>query len=204
MKLTDLISTAKAVNAEIKKFSASAPEFLYTSDKEKVKVSDLPDCFNISELKWSKELGAYLLTKENRAKAEADALRLNSYISEARKLLRSFPSNQFSTRNFKYAPSDPRRPEECCRLHVKPYTKTGKLPKYPMMLYIHASDKLFAEIYYGHGGEIGKVHMVSRNSRCYELDLATVGGELIINAIYEHNPVTFEKQKMYFIPPKKA
>ena len=173
-------------------------------DGKHIALSDLPPCYNMDLLKWSKRNDCYLLVGENTKRATADIMKINLFLIRAKKLLRSFPVNYFVDGQLRF--DEPRQNDHhpFCRLLVPSYTGTGKLPKFPMELFADASDKLFARIYYLQNGEIGKAEIISWSDRCYEVSLAMIDGALDIKAIYVTNPVTNEKQKMYFIPPAKG
>lgn len=172
-------------------------------DVKHIALSDLPPCYNIDLLKWSKRSECYLLIGENTEKATADIMKLNLFLIRAKKLLRSFPENHFVDGQLRFDEPRQNAYHSFCRLIAHPYTSTGKLPKFPIELFADASDKLFARVYYQQNGEIGKAEIISWSDRCYEISLAMIDGAFDIKAIYVTNPVTHEKQKMYFIPPAK-
>lgn len=173
-------------------------------DRKHISLSDLPPCYNVDLLKWSKRYDCYLLFGENMEKATADIMKINLFLIRAKKLLRSFPTNHFVDGQLRFDEPRANAHHSFCRLHVPSYTNTGKLPKFPLELFADASDKLFAKVYYQQNGEIGKAEIISWSDRCYEVSLAIIDGALDIKTIYVTNPVTHEKQKMYFIPPVKG
>lgn len=164
-----------------------------------ISVEDLPPCYNTELLKWSKRSECYLLIGANREKATADILKLNSFIDRSKELLRSFPGTHFVTNQFRFDEPKQKEYHPFCRLIVPRYTNTGKLPKFTLELSADVSEELFARVYYQKNGEIGKAEIVSWSDRCYETQLAMIDGTLDIKAIFVTNPVTGQKQKMYYL-----
>lgn len=178
-------------------------DYIYAFDGTKVKKSDIPALYDLDALKKISN-NFYLIGREDRQKASEDILYVNPYLRHAKDLLRSFPACQFREKEFSFTERLVNGFTRFCFLTFIPYTKTGKLPKYPIILHAHISDNFFGELYYGRSGEIDKAKVIVWSDRCYELDLAVINGALDINAIYVMNPITQKKQKMYFIPPAKG
>ena len=73
------------------------------------------------------------------------------------------------------------------------------MPKYPMVLHFHISEELFGDLYYAQNGEIEKGDIIVWGKGiCNEVLLRMIDTDLRLHTIYQINPYTHKKQKMYF------
>jgi hypothetical protein len=197
LDIASIIKAGMALKSSLEN-SAGKDIVLLSENKQPIPSTELPQIYDFSALTWVSE--AYTLSGVNKETAIKDALSMNQYLTEAKRLLHSFPSNKFSKSKLVFDPRERQRGNGCTILQITPHTKTGRIAKYPIVLYAFQSDELFCWIYYTQSGEIGKAEIVSWSNRCYVLNLALIDGKLDINTIYTDNPHTGEKQKMYFRP----
>ena len=68
-----------------------------------------------------------------------------------------------------------------------------------MVLHFYNSNELFGFLCYSQNSEIEKGDIIVwENGICYEVQLRMIGDELKLNTVYQTNPVTYKKQKVYF------
>lgn len=182
---------------------AAKTDMLFTAEKARIPVSDLPPAFDYTSLSWSKKSSRYFLKGKNIDKAAKDILSLNHFLDEAKTLVHAYPAQRFREADFQFVEPKSNDPHYIS-LHIAEKTKTGKTAKFPVYMVAFISDNLHAVVYYGQDGQIGKAEIFAHNNRWFETNLAVVDGQLVINTIYVTNPVTQKKQKMYFIPPGKG
>lgn len=138
--------------------------------------------------------------KDNVSRAIEDVLYLNLYLKEAPNKHPCFPLKQIKASDLCFNKKIVKGTNVHSFISFTPLTKTGKTPKYPYKLRFFVSTELFGEIYYGEYGEIDKAWVVAwHNGICCELNLALINGVLDIKSIYKTNPITYKKQKMYYL-----
>lgn len=162
------------------------------TDNLTIKVSDVPSPFDLQDL-IEIDHGYYCLANYNAIEATNDIMRMNSFLYEAFELCPEFPSAQISISNlnFKYNPDAAQR--NYAVLKIAPLTPTGKLPKYPLCLYIANTN-----LYYGRDKQIQKASIyVQEGTDFFELNLAMHGEELSVHSIYKTSLIDSVKRKIY-------
>lgn len=185
--------TVKSVEKVFKDIS----EFAESSSVQTQSTKDILTDYDLSKLKKKDDI--YLLNGSNIEKAIADVLYLNLYLQEAPQKHPCFPYRQIKASDLCFKYNIVNGFSQFCFLTFTHLTKTGRQPKYPIVLHFHISPKLFGQIYYGQTAEIDKACIIAwNNDVCCELNLALINGQLDIKTIYKTNPITHKKQKMYY------
>ena len=162
------------------------------TDNQTIKVYDVPSPFDLQDL-IEIDHGYYCLANNNAIEATNDIMRINSFLYEAFELCPEFPNAQISISdlNFKYNPDAEHRTYAV--LKIAPLTPTGKLPKYPLCLYIANTN-----LYYGRDKQIQKASIyIWERTDCFELNLAMHGKELSVHTIYKTSLMDCIKRKIY-------
>lgn len=117
----------------------------------------------------------FFIDGKNRDIATEDILSLNPFLRQAHDQDRKVPVFAFSADKIRFDSKEPET-DDLTMLSTRPLTKTGKLPKYPLMMKIRTlsndeswnmqtaegsgGKELFGEIYYLQTGEIGKARII--------------------------------------------
>lgn len=67
-----------------------------------------------------------------------------------------------------------------------------------MVLHFYISNDLFGDLYYAQNGEIEKGDIiVCGKGICNEVQLRMIGSALKLHTVYQTNPITYKKQRIY-------
>lgn len=184
------------------------PNKITLSDGSKMPMEEVPTEYDLSGIKIIDSNCYEIISEENINRAKGDILRLNPLLDKAKHICNTLPSYRFKTGllNFKFDPWASTR--NYCTLSFSALTKTGKMPRHPVHLYIAQNENLHGEIFYGQNGNIDRAEIimltiVSYNSpteiiqKCdaYSIVLASMDHQLEIKYIYRH--IDGIKKKIY-------
>ena len=168
------------------------------SNGSKIKKDCIYSRYNLDDMKKTKN-DTYLFGNTNIPLATDEILSVNAFLSEASALLTYFPKLQIIPNNLYFKERLINGSTAFCFVSFNPLTATGKKPKYPMVLHFYNSNELFGFLCYSQNSEIEKGDIIVwENGICYEVQLRMIGDELKLNTVYQTNPVTYKKQKVYF------
>lgn len=194
--LDKVISAVNKVN-EINAAVTHTPDII-CSNGTKIKKDCIFSRYNLDDMKII-ENSLYLFENTNIPLAIDEILYVNAFLSEAAHLLSYFPKKQISKNILCFKKRLINGTNAFCFATFNPLTNTGKMPKYPMVLHFHISEELFGDLYYAQNGEIEKGDIIVWGGGvCYEVQLRMIGCDLKLHTIYQTNPTTYKKQKVYY------
>ena len=197
LKTVDTVNQIKSTVNQVKNEVTPEP-LIIAEDGTKIKKDDLVTNYNFKKIKLTQN-NFYLIQDENIRIAKREITDMNMYLAEAPKKHPCFPYKQIKAEQLTFTESKSGGTNKHCFFSFAPLTNSGKKPKYPYTLHFYASEELFGELHYGQSGEVDKARIIAWSEGiCCELHLAMINGRLDINTIYQHNPITYKKQKMYF------
>ncbi len=193
-KALNMVNTA----VEIKQTITYTPDII-CSNGSKIRKDCIYSRYDLNDVKKLKS-NSYLLGNSNIPLAIDEIMYVNAFLMEAAHLLSYFPRKQISQKNLCFKERVVNGIHNAfCYISFIPLTDTGKKPKYPMVLHFYNSDDLFGNLSYGQSGEIDKGDIVVwGKDTCYEVKLRLIGNELKLHTIYQTNPGTGKKQKIYY------
>lgn len=134
-----------------------------------------------------------------------DLMSLNDFIGKSREILRE-NIELISDLNIRYNINSIDHYGNLTKIELMPLTKTGKIPKFPVVLHFNASksiewpnnNTLFGHVFYFPDGEIGKAEIISWvNHNCYILSIAKKNNRLALRRIHTHDKETAKKINLY-------
>lgn len=182
---------------EIKATVTYTPDIV-CSNGSKIKKDCIYSRYNLDDMKKIKN-NSYLLGNTNSPLATDEILYVNAFLAEAAHLLSYFPKKSISKSDLCFRERLINGTNAFCFATFKPLTNTGKMPKYPMVLHFYISDELFGDLYYAQNGEIEKGDIIVWGKGiCNEVQLRMIGSDLKLHTIYQTNPITYKKEKVYY------
>lgn len=159
------------------------------------RIKCVEDCPYASEIKSYYELNNlekykhnfYKVSGANRQIAIKDVLYLNKQIVEAHNLYSDFQLVTITSEPFY---NELQRVDYChyftLQLSFPERTKSGKLPKHPVILHFWCNRALFGKISYNHKGEVSRSEiMVRQDSKCLIIISTLVEDEFNVKYIYK-------------------
>lgn len=158
--------------------------------------------FEIGELVHDNNMTVMLINinSQNQIHVLSDIDALNHYISEARILTNLFPDVLLSSKNLDFTHTTYQIDgiaftKYSTFFECNPYTKTGKLSKYPLILHYSSKstkdsvtkEMFCGQLFYMQDGSIGKATIfITINEIKYRIDLKLVGSTLAIKKIEKY------------------
>ena len=138
-------------------------------------------------------------------KISQDLMSLNDFIGKSREILRT-NIELISDLNIRYNINSIEHYENLTKIELMPLTKTGKIPKFPVVLHFNASksiewpnnNTLFGHVFYFPDGKIGKAEVISWvDHNCYILSIAIKNNRLSLKRIHTNDKETAKKINLY-------
>ena len=185
--------------------SAPTEDYIQVTQEDMAQFTMLPFAFD-SEIvfnKESKEQWYMDLSTMNQIAAEDQVEIINEYLRQAHMLCDSIPygleipvGDLVYSKQSEYGYS---------KLFCSPYTKTGKVSKYPVCLFVttdlsNRSKNTTCKMYYLRDGSIGKAQAIFWNNRiCYIFNFQLIGRTLALAEIKSNNdlPVGMPAEVIY-------
>lgn len=173
------------------------------SDMEQFKINQ----FEMTDIFCDNNMAIMLIQEKNQPQVLKDISKMNSYIQEAINLAHIKTSISIPINDISFSVEDITIKSDMYRRYYSyfecvPYTKTGKLSKFPLILHyatsnyedFDAENKFFGKIYYSQMGSIGKAELINwLGHNCYVFYFATKGNSLILKSIEKNKNIIYKQ-----------
>lgn len=146
-----------------------------------------------------------VLNKNNQFEALTDITYMNNFLKEAR-MLAPLPLLEICTEEIDFLGNPEQNFEGMTHLELKPYTKTGKISKYPVILHYYttnytvfdSTDNYFGHISYLQDGSIGKAKLICwEKNKLFIIQLGLIGTTLAIKRIETNSKSGAPREILY-------